>query len=116
MFHVNLPGCICIFCGFYEVCDESVCVCVCVKSALLFSIVFIICRDFMSLRTSLEKDFPVFPSKKQGGSFFLMPKLTASVCVFSCAGTPSVLFFEATLPLKPATIALQIWHLAFQGV
>ena len=28
MFHVNLPGCICIFCGVYEVCDESVCVCV----------------------------------------------------------------------------------------
>ena len=29
-------------------------------------------------------------------------------------GTPSVLFFEATLPLKPATIALKIVHLAFQ--
>ena len=29
-------------------------------------------------------------------------------------GTPSVLFFEATLPLKPATIALKIGHLAFQ--
>ena len=29
-------------------------------------------------------------------------------------GTPSVLFFEPTLPLKPATIALQISHLAFQ--
>ena len=28
--------------------------------------------------------------------------------------TPSVLFFEATLPLKPATIALEIGHLAFQ--
>ena len=30
-------------------------------------------------------------------------------------GTPSVLFFEATLPVKPATIALKIVHLAFQG-
>ena len=29
-------------------------------------------------------------------------------------GTPSVLFFYATLPLKPATIALKIGHLAFQ--
>ena len=29
-------------------------------------------------------------------------------------GTPSVLFFKATLPLKPATIALKIGHLAFQ--
>jgi len=29
-------------------------------------------------------------------------------------GTPSVLFFLATLPLKPATIALKIGHLAFQ--
>ena len=31
-------------------------------------------------------------------------------------GTPSVLFFKATLPLKPATIALNIGHLAFQLV
>ena len=31
-------------------------------------------------------------------------------------GTPSVLFFLATLPLKPATIALKIGHLAFQAV
>ena len=31
-------------------------------------------------------------------------------------GTPSVLFFKATLPLKPATIALKIGHLAFQDV
>ena len=30
-------------------------------------------------------------------------------------GTPSVLFLKATLPLKPATIALKIGHLAFQG-
>ena len=30
-------------------------------------------------------------------------------------GTPSVPFFLATLPLKPATIALKIGHLAFQG-
>ena len=29
-------------------------------------------------------------------------------------GTPSVLFFKATLPLKPATIALKIGYLAFQ--
>ena len=29
-------------------------------------------------------------------------------------GTPCVLFFWATLPLKPATIALKISHLAFQ--
>ena len=31
-------------------------------------------------------------------------------------GTPSVLCFEATLPLKPATFALKIGHLAFQAV
>ena len=31
------------------------------------------------------------------------------------AGTPSVLFFQATLPLKPATIGLKIGHLAFQA-
>jgi len=31
-------------------------------------------------------------------------------------GTPSVLFFWATLHLKPATIALKIGHLAFQDV
>ena len=31
-------------------------------------------------------------------------------------GTPSVLFFSATLPLKPATITLKIGHLAFQVV
>ena len=30
-------------------------------------------------------------------------------------GTPSVLFFKATLPLKPATIASKIGHLAFQA-
>ena len=29
-------------------------------------------------------------------------------------GPPNVLFFWATLPLKPATIALKIGHLAFQ--
>ena len=31
-------------------------------------------------------------------------------------GKPNVLFFQATLPLKPATIALKIGHLAFQVV
>ena len=31
-------------------------------------------------------------------------------------GTPSVLFVWATLPLKPATIALKIGHLAYQEV
>ena len=31
-------------------------------------------------------------------------------------GTPSVPVFQATLPLKPATIALKIGHLAFQVV
>ena len=36
--------------------------------------------------------------------------------VFQVPGKPSVLFFKATLPLKPATIALKIGHLAFQVV
>ena len=31
-------------------------------------------------------------------------------------GTPSVLFFKATLPLKPTTFGLKIGHLAFQVV
>ena len=36
------------------------------------------------------------------------------MCVLNIPGTPSVLFFLATLPLKSATIALKIGHLAFQ--
>ena len=31
-------------------------------------------------------------------------------------GTPSVLLLKATLPLKPATIVLNMWYLAFQVV
>ena len=33
---------------------------------------------------------------------------------FQPPGKPSAIFFKATLPLKPATIALKINHLAFQ--
>ena len=38
------------------------------------------------------------------------------MCPMFKNGTPSVLFVWATLPLKPATIALKIGHLAFQEV
>ena len=51
-----------------------------------------------SVNSHQQNSHPRFPLKKQ------------------VPGTPSVLFFEATLPLKPATIALKIGHLAFQVV
>ena len=47
---------------------------------------------------------------------FLMEPFKKELCKHkkSLPGTPSVLFFLATLPLKPATISLKIGHLAFQ--
>ena len=66
-------------------------------------------------------------SQKMARLNFQEPMHTWNLCIFSQKtppeqglfqsqqpGTPSVLFFKAPLPLKPATIAIKIGHLAFQ--
>ena len=62
---------------------------------------------------NLLKELEVLPCCRRcllGGKGWMGYTLRIRFPPSKTPGTPSVLFFQATLPLKPATIALEIGH------